>query len=298
VAEAWRNGSGTHDFYDHQTDPSEMVLIAALFPAGRFFSDKFWRFERSFRFPLRHGPGKQPDYSVVIPTQGEIMERIFQNWFKKKPGTIHNTSKDARTRLGLTALESREVPATVVDGVLMIDGTAGHDSVTVYSLWVGRNSSTGVELYPAIGVLQGGITQLIDLSLITQNQVEFRAYTGDDLFDNKSLELSAFADGGDGNDTLFGGRFNDTLIGGTGNDTLAGRQGDDTSSGMEGNDFLFEFGFGDLALGSGNDKLDGGSGDDTITAGDGSDFVDGGQGADRIDGGRGDDELNGGDGDD
>jgi Ca2+-binding RTX toxin-like protein len=51
---------------------------------------------------------------------------------------------------------------------------------------------------------------------------------GNDIISVKGLSISAYLDGGTGNDILFGGRGNDTLIGAPGVDQIFGGGGSDT----------------------------------------------------------------------
>ena len=66
-----------------------------------------------------------------------------------------------------------------------------------------------------------------DLSGTDVQQVNFRGNDGNDFLDASLTNVKILADGGVGNDTLFGGRNNDTLIGGEGGDLLEGGGGND-----------------------------------------------------------------------
>jgi Ca2+-binding RTX toxin-like protein len=129
------------------------------------------------------------------------------------------------------------------------------------------------------------------------------------------------AQGGDGNDGLFGDRGIDELDGGSGADVLFGARGETGVTGDAG-DFLTGDAGDDVLVGhDGGDVLDGGDGADILTGGDGNDDVLGRGGDDRLgftihqgfvsgapdlvtrdpgqdllDGGAGDDLLNGGPG--
>lgn len=94
--------------------------------------------------------------------------------------------------------------------------------------------------------------------------------------------------GGDGKDSLTGGGGDDDLRGGAGNDLGRGGAGADTLDGFEGNDRLFGEG--------GNDWLEGGTGFDTLSGGADHDWLDGGLGGGLLRGGGGDDTLWAGDG--
>ncbi|WP_277017648.1 Ig-like domain-containing protein [Lentibacter algarum] len=122
-----------------------------------------------------------------------------------------------------------------------------------------------------------------------------------------------FADGGAGNDTIFGEDDDDTLIGGDGDDfldggidedSLTGGNGSDTGIGGQGDDFIDLSGFleepdsTDPNPGNDRDLAEGGDGDDTIITGDDDDTILGGAGNDSIDAGIDEDSVIGGDGSD
>ena len=98
------------------------------------------------------------------------------------------------------------------------------------------------------------------------------------------------AQGGGGDDTLYGDAGANALDGLEGQDTLYGRGGDDTLAGGAGNDQLFGE--------DGNDGLDGGAGADTLYGGNGNDALAGGADGDTLMGDAGDDALSGGAGND
>jgi Ca2+-binding RTX toxin-like protein len=116
------------------------------------------------------------------------------------------------------------------------------------------------------------------------------------------------ADGGGGNDTIWGNIADNILRGGSGHDYISGWLGNDHLEGGGGQDSLYG--------GDGNDRLDGGTGMDNLNGGTGDDYLDGGTNTDRLNGddgndtlwgdggnddlrgGNGDDTLTGGDGDD
>jgi Ca2+-binding RTX toxin-like protein len=152
-------------------------------------------------------------------------------------------------KLCVQQLEPRENPtASVVDGDLIIIGTAFTDSVVV-------------EAGPALNqvrLTENGVVTLFTVS----GGVVFRGFAGNDLFINETaLKVTAF--GGSGNDVLIGGGGRDTLFGGKGNDDLVGR-------GL--GDFLFGGAGADaLSGGYGHDWLDGGADSDRIRSGPGRD---------------------------
>ncbi|WOX11629.1 calcium-binding protein [Streptomyces sp. N50] len=85
----------------------------------------------------------------------------------------------------------------------------------------------------------------------------------------------AMADGGRGNDFLYGGPGGQLLQGGTdGNDTIRGGTGNDQLYGQTGNDILYGNSGNDTIYGnSGNDQLYGGPGTDTLSGGPGRNVV-------------------------
>lgn len=94
------------------------------------------------------------------------------------------------------------------------------------------------------------------------------------------------ADGGAGNDTIFGGSLNDRLYGGDGNDDIYGSGGNDFIHGGNGDDYLYgEAGNDTIYGGNGNDYLSGGDNDDMLYGQGGYDVVYGGNGNDYLDGG-------------
>ena len=103
---------------------------------------------------------------------------------------------------------------------------------------------------------------------------------GDQDFDDAMFSIELVfdeAEGGQGDDELFGGLGDDTLVGGPGEDELSGDRGDDL-----------------LLGGTGDDNLDGGRDDDILKGGEGDDDLTGGRGEDTLVGGEGDDDLTGG----
>ena len=107
------------------------------------------------------------------------------------------------------------------------------------------------------------------------------------------------ADGGAGNDTIWGNVADNHLIGGSGSDYISGSWGDDWIEGGADPDSLFgDEGNDTISGGTGGDWIDGGSGNDTLSGDEGNDTIFGGDGNDQLVGGTGDDHLNGGSGSD
>lgn len=111
-----------------------------------------------------------------------------------------------------------------------------------------------------------------------------RVYTYDrnDTVINRT-GLGMTADGGTGNDKLYGGPRADSLQGGTGADRLHGAGGNDSLNGDEGNDRLWG--------GDGDDSVDGGPGNDALAGEKGHDALLGMAGDDREYGGPGADKF-------
>ncbi|MCF3130480.1 calcium-binding protein [Streptomyces olivochromogenes] len=82
------------------------------------------------------------------------------------------------------------------------------------------------------------------------------------------------ADGGTGNDFIYGGPGRQRLNGGDGNDTVRGGTGNDIVYGSPGADILYGNSGNDTLYGnSGNDRLYGGPGKDTLSGGPGADVL-------------------------
>ena len=97
-----------------------------------------------------------------------------------------------------------------------------------------------------------------------------------ETFDNQ-------ADGGDGDDSIYGDQGNDILRGGAGNDIIYAYLGNDRVFGDAGNDTLNGM--------EGDDLVDGGDGDDDVKGDVGDDLLMGGIGNDVVVGAEGDDVL-------
>lgn len=201
------------------------------------------------------------------------MFRTLKSWLAPQARTRRAAPNP---RLGLTALEAREVPAFVAswspqDNVLRLDGTRFNESVTVLQ-HQGQITVPGAEggvikvkvngsVVGATGVLYSAqVVRVVADGLGGDDTVRVvTAPTYDPIRDAGNRPLSLEAYGGSGNDTLAGDNYfgmPDGLYGGFGNDRLEGNGGNDTLAG-EVND----------------DTLVGGSGDDTLTGGDGTDWL-------------------------
>ena len=159
--------------------------------------------------------------------------------------------------------------ASISDGALTINGTAGDDIITLTS------DGTNVT-----ATLNGTASDPFALSSITSITVNGNA--GNDSItveSNMPASLGVSVQGGPGDDTIMGGPGNDTLGGGAGNDSIAGGPGDDSIKGGAGDDVL--------GGGKGNDTLFGSLGNDTLRGGLGDDSLNGGAGANQMYGGQG-----------
>jgi Ca2+-binding RTX toxin-like protein len=92
--------------------------------------------------------------------------------------------------------------------------------------------------------------------------------------ENDALSGIEDANGGEGDDTIYGNDLPNSLIGGGGNDGIDGKGGNDSLSGEGGNDWL--------GGGPGNDWITGGEGADTLSAPGGNDTLYGGNGRDLV----------------
>jgi Ca2+-binding RTX toxin-like protein len=206
------------------------------------------------------------------------MKTLLNRLFGRAPRTIRNTRPTpARTRLGMESLETRELPAYLSGGDLVISGTPYADSVSV--------SDYGGYYYQ---VYENGWTQYFDKASV--GRVVFYGYGGNDYFNCTTALLPAVAYGGAGDDSLYGGGGADFLVGEDGNDYINGRGGNDTLIGCW-------YGWGGEAGGA-NDTIEGGAGDDSLYGGDGDDFMVGQDGNDYLKGDNGNDTLVGNDGSD
>lgn len=174
------------------------------------------------------------------------------------------------------ALEDRTVPAPIYvpSGVLYV---YGHWSAAD-QLVLRDGPGTLITEYTS-----GGALTRLEYSHVYK--VVYYGGGGNDRLDNLSNNVSVWADGGTGDDTLLGGVGTDTLLGGDGNDYLNGRNGNDLIEGGNGNDLLYGSGGNDQLYGqAGADRLDGGAGNDHLDGGvDGvKDTLTGGAGADTF----------------
>ena len=180
-------------------------------------------------------------------------------------------SKLHRTQLAIENLEGRLVPASVAvtftaDQQVIINGTTGADSVTVDHIRQ-TNYVAGQLVVTANGIVTKiAIPRSEGIGDPGIRNIIFNGNNGNDVFINNT-GFTCTANGGAGNDYLYGGRGNDTLNGNDGDDYLYGGQGNDKLFGGMGRDYLYGQ--------DGNDQLDGG--DDGM-----ADYLMGGVGQDSF----------------
>lgn len=146
----------------------------------------------------------------------------------------------------------------VIDGNLMIGGTAGNDTITV------NPTKDLSQLIVKLGKITLGT-----FTSTAVNQIVVRGLGGNDKI-TVQTKIAQPAD-------LYGGFGNDVLTGGSGNDRLFGEANDDRLIGGKGKNLLVG--------GDGNDKLTGGTDRDVLIGGAGSDKLSGGLGEDLLIGG-------------
>ncbi len=197
-----------------------------------------------------------------------------------------------KTRLSLESLSSRTLPsATLLNGVLTIEGTTGRDTITV------SQSGTTLTVQGQQINVNGTLVSSVEVGNVTSISVFGRK--GSDTISLTGVTVSAFLSGGKGNDVLTGGKGDDVCDGGSGNDILSGKAGNDELRGKDGDDTIKGGAGDDICYGgSGDDICYGGSGDDELRGHSGLDVLYGESGNDHHFGGFGDDSCNGGSGDD
>lgn len=165
-------------------------------------------------------------------------------------------------------------PVAVVDGVLIVQGTAGRDYLYVYP-----GSQPGQVMVYRNGVYHSFAPGVVQSAAVF-------ALGGDDFVGTCLLPLSVEIYGGDGHDELHGSMAPSYIDGGNGSDRIYGGEQGDYIVGGDGDDQIEARGGADLIIG--------GSGTDTINGGMGRDVLIGGNGPDRLNGGADDDLLIGG----
>ncbi|HQY87187.1 MAG TPA: hypothetical protein PK402_00920 [Tepidisphaeraceae bacterium] len=169
----------------------------------------------------------------------------------------------------------RLLSSTLTDGVLVVEGTAKNNVITISLNKDGSKLTVKEALKRRGNKTTAGTKSTFDAAAVSSIVVNGNA--GNDLIvlsakREKSFTTPVTINGGSGNDLM-------RSLGGT--DLLNGDDGDDK-----------------ISAGAGADIVNGGAGDDWISGDAGADFLVGGDGDDRLIGGKGVDTLKGGDGDD
>ena len=181
-------------------------------------------------------------------------------------GNIQGTPPAAQTTTTV-ASDAAAAFATLTNGALVVDGTAGSDTITLQTDGSGNLTAT----------LNGQTSESLPLSQIASIDVEGEA--GSDTITLGAGVPAASVQGGRGKDIINGGAGDDTLAGGRGADVITAGSGNDLLRGGRGAD--------SLVAGSGNDTLLGGADDDTLHGGAGDDLLNGNAGTNKLRGGAG-----------
>jgi hypothetical protein len=176
---------------------------------------------------------------------------------------------------------------SLVDGVLIINGDAGNDYVSL------RGSRNSISVYTYSYATRTSTSNTFSQSDVTSISVD----TGDGndrVYFNGRINQSSTIDLGAGNDRASGGRGSDNISGGAGNDVIYGNNGNDNIDGGDGNDYLRGGNGNDIIRGgNGNNWSYGDNGHDILIGGDNFDYQNGGRGRDILIGGGGRDWLDG-----
>lgn len=159
--------------------------------------------------------------------------------------------------------------ASIVNGVVVANGTSGNDRLVVNA----RNDR--IRVYRGAAMLSFAQGPVVGVQVF--------AGAGNDRVEVGAGLPGVYVDGGDGNDLLVGGPGKDTLTAGAGRNTLLGGDGDDRLNGSGGRD--------SIAGQAGNDRLYGNGGDDTLDGGGNVDRLFAGLGNDLLFGGGSNDKL-------
>jgi hypothetical protein len=187
---------------------------------------------------------------------------------------VRRSAKHAalRQRLGVSRLESREVPSTValMDRELIIHGARGDDVIEVWGRFesefvpeTSKEAASAILPAPYALVLADG-EEVGRFQFTAFDSIRIYGHAGNDrLAVSEAIPTLVYLDGADGNDTLVlepaepgtpgvanlvepmptaavmvGGMGDDVLIGGSGNDVLIGGNGRDRLYGLGGEDLL------------------------------------------------------------
>jgi Ca2+-binding RTX toxin-like protein len=227
----------------------------------------------------------------------------------------------SETNPAVEILEQRRLlSADVVNGTLVVVGTAGPDRI---GMWEAIRDKGPVIVGYVEPLMVGSAPERFEIPAEGVQSVLVRAGAGDDEVDlsiapmgptTGPLSIPSRVDAGIGNDRVFGTVVKDFILGGFGNDQIDGENGNDWIDGGWGNDFLSGGRDNDVVSGGrGNDYVYGGEGDDRLYGGPGNDHVgfngvgplpsepgndvlSGGSGEDWMVGGQGKDRISGGTG--
>ena len=238
---------------------------------------------------------KTPRYVEAI---GQVLSRLPQHKSLLSRPASKRRRHRVSDRLGglvclVEPLETRQmltgISAQMVEGVLAIDGTGTHDTISLDQgssvILVQASNSIGTQnwSFPVAGI----------------SHIQVNGHSGNDTIDLGRVSLNSIVKGGNGDDVIYGGSGRDNLSGMDGNDTLWGGKGVDKLFGDLDNDELHGGDDGDYIVGGGGyDVLYGDAGDDRMGGGDKTDVLHGGSGNDKLYGDDGHDRLYGEDGDD
>lgn len=222
---------------------------------------------------------------------------------------MKNSSSNSSPISGLENLEKRFVPTVSslglnpLTGILAINANDTPTTIRVDYLVTG----SGAARIEQVRVIEGANHVIGTFLSPLVRQIRFTGGGAMDNFNASPFRGPIRADGGLGDDYLFGGNSSNTLLGGEGNDYLQGGgtgnylgqggndriitgPGNDVIEGGDGNDII--------ASNGGRDNIHGGTGDDTISGGEELDWIQGDEGNDNIRGDGGNDLLRGGEGND
>ncbi len=135
----------------------------------------------------------------------------------------------------LRQLLAADIAFSLSNDVLTIDGTNESDVV-----WASAGTNN-VGKFTTVGYLDSTQTKHWK-TYYDVKQIQFYGNDGDDSFNlwkTVGHIPDVYADGGNGNDILYGNDGSDRLVGGNGNDLLNGRNGDDSLDGGEGSDTIY-----------------------------------------------------------
>lgn len=145
----------------------------------------------------------------------------------------HLSPRRRAASLHLESLEARDVPATLSNGLLTVEGTRYDDTIRVSqgggeirvetSYTAGNSGERSADIYPLSKV----------------SRIKILGYEGKDTINLSGVSVAAEVRGGPQNDTIYGGTGDDTLYGEAGNDLLNGEAGRDRVYGDIGQDTIF-----------------------------------------------------------